>query len=506
MAIASLMGNLKYEAVLPDDYGPHAPQITPAVRYPATVRRGLIGGQNLRSSDLPMRSTYGSAEPGKSAKGSSLTGKSIKSTDDSGTETSFRVTPKEESEYLYSGAGPDSAIGFYDVEAVGAAAAAAGAEASLKPDGILTLEKILSEAYGRNVSITRVRELPVTRKPVKEVYFLINNALSKVWVFKADPKRTAEELRAYFVAYRNGVPTGRPIGYNPKIGQDEEYPFDVAILGGVVEHAGDPYDQLLRNMELRPDLMFQTAAAIVGMIADYQIRLTRALKELQGYNLNLEQNHPRKEIKERMLAALGVGEEDAEGLIRSCEDLAERQGHGSGSVVSHGDVHTGNIVTIAGISNVTGQMATSVKKFGIIDWGSIGLDFPYSDVVNFWLHHQRQARNVCKGYDYNLENLLEIYQQKFNSLARREGGDGVEVIRDSRENMLIQLALWNIYEMFDPTRKNKADIERKARTHFSGSWKNLEGLQEMGSREAVRVKGELVILIGKTPFRYILKS
>ena len=64
----------------------------------------------------------------------------------------------------------------------------------------------------------------------------MNDDLYQVWVFKADSDKTAKELNICDIVHRNGIPTARPIGDFPK--PDEKYPYEIAVLGGIVEHAG----------------------------------------------------------------------------------------------------------------------------------------------------------------------------------------------------------------------------------------------------------------------------
>jgi len=358
-----------------------------------------------------------------------------------------------------------------------------------KPNDIQTLERILSREYNTKIKITSVKELPVTRKQVKQVFFLMNDGISQVWIFKADPEKTAQELSAYQIIYEQGVPTGRPIGY--ELGQ-KSYPFDIAILGGIVEHAGNPYNQLIENMNLEPQLIFRTAGSIAKMIANYHVKLTAAVDEFEQRGIHLEKSSPRTEIINRFLVGLKVDIKFGEGLIKACEDLYNQQ---SGQlVVSHGDDHTGNIVTIEEMDEKTGLTQTSIDKFGVIDWGSLVLDYPYGDLQDFWLHHQRQALKVCNRYDFIFEKLDTIYREQFKKTGRDYGLSLDN--RHRKKNALIQSALWNIYEMYDPTRKDTGDIRQKAVTHCKALFSALNKLKDYSCREQVNaIKGELRILL-----------
>ncbi|GEM_PF-4305566 len=344
-----------------------------------------------------------------------------------------------------------------------------------RPDAISFLEQILTEEYQAPVQITKVVDLPATRKGVREVYFLINSGISKVWVFKADPVGTARELAVYHIAYNRGVPTGKPIGYRP----DElshVYPFDVAVLGGVVAHAGDPYNDLIANMELKPELIFRTAEKVARMIAAYQAALTRATSELENHGVSLQSSSPRTEIRERFLAALKIGEADAEVLIRACESLYSRQA--GPFLVSHGDIHTGQVVTTTTIDGITGKPSTSIERFGVIDWGSVTLDTPYGDAADFWLHHQRQASTVCGSYPYEFGDFRRAYET-----AASEFGLSLPASQNERNrDALIQSVLWNIYELCDPTRKDNLDIIGKFSSHQKLLQRDLDALRGFGYR------------------------
>ncbi len=367
------------------------------------------------------------------------------------------------------------------------------ARAPSPPNGIAQLEQILSSAYKTPVSITRVRDLRVTKKEVKEVFFSMNHGISKVWVFKADPEKTTRELTAYQIIHEQGVPTGRPIGFEAKKDQDK-YPFDVAILGGVVEHAGDPYNQLLQNMELTPQLIFDASVNIVKKIADYQVRLTLAQDEFKKYGFKIENARPRKEIKDRLLLALGINEGKAEGLIKACEVLSRRQS--KIKVVSHEDIHTGNIVTINKVDPRTGLPVTSYEEFGFIDWESVSLSNPFSDVVDFHIHHERQALKVCGSYDFSFASIESAYRSHFDSLARKAG----LTERVSDNDSLIQRALWNLYEMYDPVRTDKTDIKEKAKTHAAQLWSVLTELANKGYPETEMIKRNLKDLLKKESY------
>ena len=362
-----------------------------------------------------------------------------------------------------------------------------------KPSEVSVLENILSLAYSSPIEITAINELPTSRKQVKEVHFFKTNHewLYKVWVFKADPVSTAKELAVYYIADQRGIPTGKPIGYKPSEDQ-KQYPFDIAILGGaMVEHAGDPYNKLLQNMRFAPERVHEVAKSVAGLIAKCHVKLTAAKDDFERYGVSLEKADPGKEIKERLLAALGIDNADA--LIGACRDLYNKQS--DLVVVSHGDIHTGNVVT-----RERGY-ATHISEFGIIDWGSVMFDNPYSDLRDFWLHHQRQALRACGRYDFGFDSLNSSYIGQFLFDVKREGIEATLELSNCKRDSLIQSALWNLYEMYDPVRKGPREIEEKAAAHCQALMSDLDQLQMWGvGREANAVKKELGILLKDKPY------
>jgi len=345
-----------------------------------------------------------------------------------------------------------------------------GIQKNILPANIKKLEHILSLAYQNKIRITRIRDLPVTRKEVREVHFFLNNKISKVWVFKADPKTTSQELNTYYLVHSQGVPTAKPIGYTPS---KKPYQADIAILGGIVEDAGGSYNELIETMPLTPDIIHNVAQKVSKIIADYHVKLTLVKKQFIELGIELKKASPKRELEERLFAAREV--QNPEILIHACESLYQKQ---SGlQVVSHGDIHTGNIVTISEIDELTRLASTSTNKFGIIDWGSIMTDTPLGDLQDYWVHHKRLAQKVCQGnYIYDFDSIASTYQTEFEKKASEAGLD-MEV-RFSRKDTLIQSALWNLYEMYDPVRKNKQDIWDKAQLHYESLIGDLEKLKK----------------------------
>jgi thiamine kinase-like enzyme len=349
-------------------------------------------------------------------------------------------------------------------------------EPKKQPSEISVIEKILSAEYKSPVTVTSIRELPSTRKHVKQVFFLINNGISQVWLFKADPKKTAKELAAYRLIYEQGIPTGRPIGYKKDM---DSYPFDVAILGGIVEHAGEPYEALLGKMNQAPNVMFSTAVEISKLIATYHQLLTEKQDLFRERGIEIPKASPAKELKERFFAGLGADAKYGSGLVSAVESLCSMQK--SRLVVSHGDIHTKNIVTIEEHDGKTGLAKTSVKMFGLIDWESVCLDTPYSDLHDFWIHHKRAAETINASYKFGFDNIINTYFMHFNNKSKQNQ------IKPNERDSYIQSALWNLYEVFDPTRKNDlVDAEQKAEYHMHAFVSDCNKLRKLGLAEQVR--------------------
>jgi hypothetical protein len=325
-----------------------------------------------------------------------------------------------------------------------------------KPEILTLLETVLSEVYGKPVEVTCIRNVQSNRKEVKEVYFKSEDKTSRVWVFKADPKTTAKELALYSLLTQKGITTGKPLGYNPE-DPHADYPYDVAILGGVVEHAGDSYNDLLKDLMFKPDSVHAIAKMVLPLIADYQVKLTLAKPEILALGIELNPSSPQKEIRERLVAALKEShtEEQAEKLIQACEKLYSLQ---SGSLlVSHGDLHLGNIVTLKEGDRILRD------HFGFIDWATLCLDHAYGDVASYVIHHQRQAKEVCiLGYKFEEHTLMEEYQRALTDLALPHG---ISLSGHPERDAQVQQVLWHIYEIADPTRKGH-DARKKTQYHL----------------------------------------
>lgn len=349
-----------------------------------------------------------------------------------------------------------------------------------KPDGIIALEKILSANYTKPVEITRIDDMLMTRKQVKRIYFAMEDSIYQVWVFKADPKQTAKELAIYEIAFKKGLPTPRPL-FGGKFAND--YPYDIAILGGIVEHAGDSYDSLLENLRLTPNFVFRTAESIGDLITRTHKVLTESIKDLEERGIVLERASPRKELRERMLPVLKLEDREVEPLIRLSEELYDLQ-RGK-MVVSHGDLHTGNVVTQIADDDQSLVLGTSIKKFGLIDFGSITLDYEQGDFADFWIHHERKARSIIgESYNYAYNNFRRAKEESLNDL--------------------VQCTLWHLYEMFDPTRKEK--IYEKAAYHIKNFRENMDEISIKIPREYEdHLTKRLNAVLAKTEYRELLK-
>jgi thiamine kinase-like enzyme len=373
-----------------------------------------------------------------------------------------------------------------------------GIEQPKKPDEIIALENVLSEAYNTNVRIGYVRDIPQTRKQVKEVRFRKPDDpwLYKAWIFKADPVMTKREMTIYYIASQNNVPTGRPIGFKPDT-NSKLYPFDVAILGGgIVEHAGDSYDALIKYMKYEPRDIHETSIAIARMVADTHAKFTAAKNQFEQYGVSLDRASPSMELRTRMLAALRLNESDSSRkLLDACEALYKRQS--SLNVISHGDLHTGNIVTRAKMD------ADHTSDFGIIDFGSVMMDTWLGDLYDFFIHHKRKAIAACGSYDFPVSDLENAYVDQFG-ITSRMLNLGVRCSLDRRDSA-IQSCLWNLYEMFDPTRKDQADILQKATYHASEIANDFAVLTKLGlGADAQAISGSLTKFLDKAGYRNII--
>ena len=334
----------------------------------------------------------------------------------------------------------------------------------LQPSSIEALEGILSNHYNKQAIVTNIKSLPITRKHIKEVRFTLGDYLSKVWVFKADPKTTAKEMIAYEVAFKHKIPTGEPIGFLPKY--DQTYPYDIAIIGGVVEHSREDFKSVIEALRLRPALVYDTAEVIADLIVKYQSELTRNRKELDDRGVGLTPFVPDEPLEERFFRGLGFpqGKTDA-GLVGEALELYVKQK--GGFVVSQNDLNPGNIIPLAQLNGATGQVDTHLGQFGIIDWGLICLDNAFADPVDFWVYLDRLAG---RHRELDFGRFIESYASEAPSALG---------IKDSTD-AYIQLALRQLYKIADPIRTDAKDASRKMRHHYGRAREAFALLEKQG--------------------------
>lgn len=337
-----------------------------------------------------------------------------------------------------------------------------------KPHTIERLESVLTQAYGYPATITQIYDHPTTKKKVKEVYFEINNSITKIWVFKADPKETEKELKLYQIAHDAGLPTCKPVGYEPSL--STKYPYDVAILGGVLEDAGETYDSFLKSLELSPLAMLRTTLGVAKLIAEYHFKLSNSLDKFGRYGIRLLSHDPAQEINERLVpvvypSASALGElEDAVRALDLAQELKP--------VVSHNDIHLGNIITK---KNGPLGNSTSLDEFGIMDLITTSFNNPYSDLHDFWTHYVRKKIEITGKGDPMFHVFEETYLNKLKEL-----GADIWTPKSAKKDSLIQKTMWNVYELYDPTRNDPYSSREKEIYHAKELKKNLKALSSNG--------------------------
>ncbi len=360
--------------------------------------------------------------------------------------------------------------------------ASKAAVTSKKPDDILKLEEVLAKAYrsAEPVRITQVTELPPTRKEsVREVHFYVNHRVYKIWVFKVDdPKEIVRELNIDWIASEAEIPTARPICYEP-IPVGQPYTYEIALLGGILEHAGGSYADLIGKLRWEPQLADEAARAVAGLIAEFHIKLANAEEEFQRLNVDIPELDVHHEIETRFLAGIGVPVQDEHGrrLVAAFEELYRKvKSESKLAIISHNDLHTGNLVTVEADSYV--GTGTCTNRFGFIDLRDIARDqTPYNDLWNYWVHHKRIARAVFgEDYEPSFAVAESGYQERFNQL-----GAGLGWSFDAsacQEHSAVMAAFWNLNKMYDPKRRD--GIEEKAQIHCRDLMQNLAELLRYG--------------------------
>jgi hypothetical protein len=333
-------------------------------------------------------------------------------------------------------------------------------------DSVTNLQDLLSQAYQKPILITAINELPQTKKQVKEVYFMHDNLLSKVWVFKTDPEKTWKELVTYHIIYNKGIPTGKPLYFDPK---SKEYPFDIAVIGGILEHAGPPYKDTIKNIRFVPDKQIETGMAIARLIAEYQHRITEALVEFETYGITLPERKPSTELSIKWFPALG---RPYDARLGAAADRLYSSMQGKQRVFSHGDLHLGNIVTMQHQEDIC------INEYGFIDWEDMCLDSPTRDITDFFMHF----RYALQGNDALQKRANTQIMDQYSAIMQQTG------MMIPENDFSIQRTLWNLYEMFDSTRKDPVDIEKKAIFYGRHFLHDVEHLITQHLEDAIALK------------------
>ncbi len=353
--------------------------------------------------------------------------------------------------------------------------------AKKKPDFVATLEKILEETYQSSlpIRITKIREIESgVKEQVKEISFWRAGGIYKVWMFKADPVETYIELTKCYIADKAGIRTGKPIGFVPSE-KENRYQFDAALLGGVVEHAGETYHKLIHEYETAPELLLESAMFVARFIADCHVRLADTEEQFARYNVNIPVVTASDRIKKTLYAALAIDDKE---LLSAVENLVAKQMQYK--VMSHNDPHTKNIITPPKVSEI-GLVGMDAEEYAYIDWKDLGWNHPFSDLVDFFTHFLRDAEQCCVPYDYDFSKIKDAYIASFNkkgSFINLEMNES-----DLRNDALIESAVCNLCEMYDPSRKNSDDIRQKAIRHMQKLNEDLDELSTKGFRQEIRM-------------------
>lgn len=354
-----------------------------------------------------------------------------------------------------------------------------------KPDAITLLEQVLTAEYHIPVRVTRIRDLPQTRKKVKEVCILKGNALGRVWVLHDDPKVLYKELVVSYFASREHVPTGKPLAFSP----DAPFKADIGILGGsVIEHAGDAYTELLQRLERAPDVMLKTALGVASTLALCHAGLQKSKKSLSDYGIDA----PRYSFEHALHETLG---RTLNGEHARLERLAHALYCPARSyMINHGDVHTGNIVTMTAQNGSTGP-ETLIDQFGIIDWSDICTAHPIRDIVDFWVHHVRAVRSIFPRY----EEAWDIFIAEYGRASKERTGN--EFRSPRVDELILHRVQRDVLELFDPARTDPQDIADKARYHAWAIAQNLQAYRAFNPQctsAAVEILADML-----APFDYL---
>jgi hypothetical protein len=321
--------------------------------------------------------------------------------------------------------------------------------------------------------------------------------LYQAWVYQAEPSTARKEMVLYYLGSRHGVPTPSPVGYIPHL-KEQNYPYKAAILGGgIVEHAGRPYSQHIFDLAL-PELLHRTAVNVSRLIASMHVRMTFLKPQIQAFDVNLNVIKPGDQITSLYSAALNlqVNNPILTKLSQLFNVLYVKQT--SPIIIGHRDLHTGNLVT----SSMGGS--ESLAEYAFIDWGDAGERRWGGDLLDFFVHHKREAVKANPQYEkyYSLEPI-DAYVRKFNEEADNFGlEERVSFSRLSQadmRNLLIDSLTINAFEMIDPMRRNIGDIMNKAIYHGKRIIKDLDSLSSYGCREIAQE----ILLFYRCLFEYL---
>jgi hypothetical protein len=368
------------------------------------------------------------------------------------------------------------------------------------PTQINIIQELLSGLEKKPILVTSIEPVRQSSKNMYKAWYMkINDDnLYPVMIFDADPKITKKEMVIYHVGFMHDVLTPAPLGYVPDLNGDT-YPHPVGLLKpNLIEFSGLPYKNLIQRLRI-PKLIHEAGINVVKMIADTQAKLTFARSSIEAYGVHLEDVFPDYEIRRRMLPGINKilkYHPDNRGarLISENNKFIIRLGQlynifykslDGRRVVSHEDESDGNILTkeIRGVANT--------KQFGTIDWEYAGMDFFESDIVDFFVHHRREAMKANSDYyNYKVEDFLNVAVQQFNKTSTDRGSDFKVQFRP--RNLTIQKIYWNTIEMFDHSRTNFDDIKLKAIYHGLSVMEGLKDLQRTGNANDRETSSEII--------------
>jgi hypothetical protein len=350
-------------------------------------------------------------------------------------------------------------------------------ENSSTPNYVTTLESVIQTAHPKSdIAITRIQKVDSGRKNVFKISYIIDNeTLKTVWAFKSeDPALTTRELQIYQILNDVGVKSAKPLFAPPQPG--EKYQFDIAFLGGVLEHAGGSYDEMLHEIAPNYKTAFGTAIVIAKQIADYQSRLQTAFEKgiFADAQIDIRKVTAEYELRTRLLKKLNPNTDSRSAKAQALIDAATQLERylDSTQIVSHGDLHTKQIVTLNSATNA----GLDLRNFGIIDFDLV-LDRPLGDLTDFWVHHARKIDEITQdplSTDFAIQKITTPYQDQYTlATLAEEYQNQMHTLQTSslytsslQTTLLLQQALWHSYEMQDPARSEVFDIVKKQKYHW----------------------------------------